>query len=577
VPVALERGYFEKNGLDVDLLNWAGSTDQMLESLATGKADVGVGMIHRWVKPLEAGFDVKVVGSSHGGCLRLVGAKAAGVTTDLASLKGKTIGVSDIAAPRQVLCDSPGQERHRHRPDVDLARLPGRPARHRGAEGRDPGHCRRRPERVPDREAQPGRLHRDCEQRQGRIRRAVCCIVGARGELARNDKPRRAALVRALAQASDYVSENPNEAAKIYSKYAPKVPVEDLQKLLAELTLQAPSGSARPARRGGGLCHRLPQRRHPEEEHRREIRQPRVAGRARMTRRATPRSGARVAPMRKRRGNGAARHRKAGAGFASLRTCPPPASGAPAHSPRGLARAGPAHAAMAQQGRGLQRLGLHRRVRHCHAGHRRGCCWPLALLGTRAGRVGAYAAAGGAMAGCRCRGVRHVGDRHRQARTAALAVLRAAAEPDRRPTSKTGAAWASTAHSARLLANGFVLGALVGLCHGRVHRLVAHRGLLGASAAALPGPVPASALLPLAFFFAPSSYVAAVFLMAPGHLLSGGGAHLVGRGLVNKSYYDVARTLGASERFLVLRVAFRPRCRRCSWACSWAWAPRSRC
>ena len=33
VPVALERGFFEKNGLDVELLNWAGSSDQMLESL----------------------------------------------------------------------------------------------------------------------------------------------------------------------------------------------------------------------------------------------------------------------------------------------------------------------------------------------------------------------------------------------------------------------------------------------------------------------------------------------------------------------------------------------------------------
>ncbi|MEV9295969.1 ABC transporter substrate-binding protein, partial [Klebsiella quasipneumoniae] len=46
-----------------------------------------------------AGFDVKVVGSVHGGCLRLVGAKAAGVTTELASLKGKTIGVSDQNSP----------------------------------------------------------------------------------------------------------------------------------------------------------------------------------------------------------------------------------------------------------------------------------------------------------------------------------------------------------------------------------------------------------------------------------------------------------------------------------------------
>lgn len=70
----------------------------MLETIATSKADAGVGMIHRWIKPLESGFDVKLVGSSHGGCSRLVGYEAAGVTS-LQKLKGKTIAVSDLNSP----------------------------------------------------------------------------------------------------------------------------------------------------------------------------------------------------------------------------------------------------------------------------------------------------------------------------------------------------------------------------------------------------------------------------------------------------------------------------------------------
>src|SRR6195952_6075400 len=67
VVVAQELGYFERNGVQVDLINYTGSTDQLLESLATGKADAAVGMIHRWLKPLEAGFDVKLISSSPGG------------------------------------------------------------------------------------------------------------------------------------------------------------------------------------------------------------------------------------------------------------------------------------------------------------------------------------------------------------------------------------------------------------------------------------------------------------------------------------------------------------------------------
>ncbi|KVD56633.1 sulfonate ABC transporter permease [Burkholderia ubonensis] len=69
------------------------------------------------------------------------------------------------------------------------------------------------------------------------------------------------------------------------------------------------------------------------------------------------------------------------------------------------------------------------------------------------------------------------------------------------------------------------------------------------------GPVPATALLPLTFYFFPSSYSAATFLIA----LSTGFPVAVltwsGVASVDKQYYDVARTLGANARFLVLRVA----------------------
>lgn len=113
----------------------------------------------------------------------------------------------------------------------------------------------------------------------------------------------------------------------------------------------------------------------------------------------------------------------------------------------------------------------------------------------------------------------------------------------------------STAHSLRLLANGLVLGALVGFLTGvwigwsRIAGYWVHPLLR------FLGPVPASALLPLAFFFAPSSYSAAVFLVALATFFPVAVLTWSGVASVPKSYYDVARTLGASEWFLVLRVA----------------------
>jgi NitT/TauT family transport system permease protein len=71
----------------------------------------------------------------------------------------------------------------------------------------------------------------------------------------------------------------------------------------------------------------------------------------------------------------------------------------------------------------------------------------------------------------------------------------------------------------------------------------------------LIGPLPATAWLPIAFFAFPSSHSASTFLIAlatgfPVTVLTWSG--VAG---VNKAFYDVARTMGASQRFLVLKVA----------------------
>jgi NitT/TauT family transport system substrate-binding protein len=42
VPVADKRGFFTKHNLDVEFVNWAGSTDLLLEAISTGKADAGI-------------------------------------------------------------------------------------------------------------------------------------------------------------------------------------------------------------------------------------------------------------------------------------------------------------------------------------------------------------------------------------------------------------------------------------------------------------------------------------------------------------------------------------------------------
>lgn len=109
--------------------------------------------------------------------------------------------------------------------------------------------------------------------------------------------------------------------------------------------------------------------------------------------------------------------------------------------------------------------------------------------------------------------------------------------------------------SLTLLLTGYVIGSVVGVVVGVAVGWSRLAGYWIHPVLRLIGPLPATAWLPVAFFVFPTSWSASVFLIA----LSAGfpAAVLTWSGVagVNSAYYDIARTLGASRRFLVLKVA----------------------
>jgi NitT/TauT family transport system permease protein len=110
-------------------------------------------------------------------------------------------------------------------------------------------------------------------------------------------------------------------------------------------------------------------------------------------------------------------------------------------------------------------------------------------------------------------------------------------------------------NSVRLLAGGYLIGAAAGFTLGVAIGWSRAIGYWAHPVLRLIGPLPATAWLPIAFFAFPSSHSASTFLIAlatgfPVTVLTWSG--VAG---VNKAFYDVARTMGASQRFLVLKVA----------------------
>ena len=71
----------------------------------------------------------------------------------------------------------------------------------------------------------------------------------------------------------------------------------------------------------------------------------------------------------------------------------------------------------------------------------------------------------------------------------------------------------------------------------------------------LIGPVPATAWIPCTFYFFPTTFDATIFIVALASGIPVAILTAAGVGSVNRSYYDVARTLGADNRFLIFKVA----------------------
>lgn len=228
LPVAIDHGFFAKQNLDIELVNYSGSTDQLLEAIATGKSDAGLGMALRWLKPLEQGFDVKIVAGTHGGCMRAL-TPANSDIKGIADFKGKVIAVGDMAGPdKNFFSIQLAKAGINPEKDVEWRQFPGNLVQLALEKG----------------EAQIGLAsdplaylwlkdgsHREVGSNlDGPYRDISCCIVGVRGSLLRAEPLVARALTQALLDAAMFASQNPEKAAASFQPYAPKAAtIEDLQ------------------------------------------------------------------------------------------------------------------------------------------------------------------------------------------------------------------------------------------------------------------------------------------------------------------------------------------------------------
>jgi len=237
ISVALKQGFFKKYGLNVEPVNFSGPTDALLQAIATGQADGGIGMALRWLKPLEQGFDVDLTVGTHGGCMRLLAPSSARINS-VQDLVGKSVAVTDQASPIRNFFA------------IKLAKL-----------GIDPdkqvnwlqypadlfGEALRKGEVQALATDDPqGWLikHRDGlievdNNLNDEYRQMTCCVLGLRGSLVRDNPEVARAITQAIVDAQQWTADNPAETAKIFAPFVPgQVPIADITAMLREHTHQ---------------------------------------------------------------------------------------------------------------------------------------------------------------------------------------------------------------------------------------------------------------------------------------------------------------------------------------------------
>jgi len=180
----------------------------------------------RWLKPLEQGFDVRITTGVHGGCIRLLGSKAANIDS-LESLRGKAIGISDQASPAKNFFSiffakkgiDPAQDVEWRQYPANLLALAVDKGEVQALAEIDP---------LPYLWLKEGKLNEIATNLTGEFADRTCCVLAIRGSLTRSELPVAAALTRSILEAADRVASDPDDAAAVYSGYGGRGSVEDL-------------------------------------------------------------------------------------------------------------------------------------------------------------------------------------------------------------------------------------------------------------------------------------------------------------------------------------------------------------
>lgn len=99
LQVAMEKGYFDEEGIKWERVDFGGSDIQA--ALGSGMIDCGFGLVGKFIQPIENGLNMVITSGMHTGCTKILVRADSGIES-IADLKEKTIGVSSLASSEAI-------------------------------------------------------------------------------------------------------------------------------------------------------------------------------------------------------------------------------------------------------------------------------------------------------------------------------------------------------------------------------------------------------------------------------------------------------------------------------------------
>lgn len=235
IPVAKDKGFFEKHGANVEFVNFGSSFASGVEAVSSGKLDVFVNFILQYIKPLEQGVNVQFTGAVHGGCIRLLARTGSG-ETDYASLKGKAIGVRSIDSPgKQFLSVQLYKAGIDPQNEVEWKVYPADLLGEAINKGEVQAVIDADPAIYLILKNSSGGLTEIGGLHTGQYADLACCAIGVRKDFVESRRGDAAKVTRALLDAAQWTHENPDEAAELFTNYSP-VPRDTLAEIIRSHT-----------------------------------------------------------------------------------------------------------------------------------------------------------------------------------------------------------------------------------------------------------------------------------------------------------------------------------------------------